>query len=283
MYGDSEVLIGKWFAANPDKRKDVFLCSKFGYKIVPGAPHAVDSTPEYCHQAIEKTLNRLGVPFVDLYYIHRLDLVTPIEKTMRAMVELKTQGKIKYIGLSECSAESLRRAHAVHPITCVQMEYSPFFLGIESPKYRLLEAARELGVALVAFSPLGKGILGGTIRTQEDVKKPGSMRSHLPWFGEETLEKNIAVVDKITELAQKKGATTAQLTLAWILAQGDDFFAIPGTTKQHRLEENLGALALTLNSEEEKEVRKRAEGVEGLRLPEYGLKFSYADTPPLEE
>ena len=143
----------------------------------------VDSTPEYCREAIEKSLKRLGLPSIDLYYVHRLDKVTPIEKTIRAMAELKNSGKIKYLGLSECSAESLRRAYAVHPISCVQVEYSPFCLDIESPQNRLLEVARELRVAIVAYSPLGNGFLSGTIRAREDFTKPGDLRGGLPWPG----------------------------------------------------------------------------------------------------
>ena len=149
---------------------------------------SIDSTPEYCHQSIEKSLARLGLPFVDLFYVHRLDKVTPIEKTMAAMVELKNAGKIKHIGLSECSANSLRRAYAVHPVTCVQVEYSPFCKDIESAT-RMLEVARGLDVAIVAYSPLGNGFLGGNIRSREDVSKPGDFRGHLPWLSDENLDK----------------------------------------------------------------------------------------------
>jgi aryl-alcohol dehydrogenase-like predicted oxidoreductase len=220
------------------------------------------------------------LPYVDLYYVHRLDQVTPIEKTMEAMVELKEAGKIKYLGLSECSAESLRRAHAVHPISCVQMEYSPFCRDIELPKYRLLQVARELGVAIVAYSPLGNGLLGGGIRTREDFTKPGDLRSALPWLSEANLQKNLAIVDKISEIAKTKGATTAQLTLAWILAQGDDFFAIPGTTKVYRLEENLGSLFISLPPEEESSIRQISQTVVGERFQTM-MGQSFRDTPPL--
>lgn len=149
-YGDSEDLLGKWLAASPEKRKDIFLATKFGIKPVKTPPETtMDSSPEYCRECIDSSLSRLGLPFVDLYYVHRLDKITPIEKTMQTMVDLKNAGKIKYIGLSECSAESLRRAHVVHPVPCVQVEYSLLCTEIESPKRRLLEVARELGVAIV--------------------------------------------------------------------------------------------------------------------------------------
>ena len=240
----------------------------------------VDSSPAYCRQAIEKSLNRLGLPYVDLYYVHRLDKVTPIEKTMEAMVELKNAGKIKHIGLSECSAESLRRAHAIHPITCVQVEYSPFCLAIERPAIRILEVAHELGVAVVAYCPLGNGFITGALRARDDFTKPGDLRASLPWLSEENLEKNVAVVDRLSELAKAKGVTTAQLSLAWVLAQGEDVFPIPGTTKVHRLEENLGSLFVSLSQEEERAVRLFAKDVLGGRVQEkHG--YTFADTPAL--
>ena len=200
---------------------------------------------------------------------------------MRVMVELKNEGKIKYIGLSEPSAASLRRAYAIHPIACVQNEYSPFCLEVET---KTLETARELGVAIVAFSPLGRGILTGAIRGVEDVRGEGDMRhtSGLPWFQEDNLKKNVELADRIGALAKKKGVTVAQLTLAWVLAQGDDFFAIPGTKSAERLRENLGALDVEVEEEEEKEIRKLADEVAGARVMEAHSQANYADTP-LEE
>ncbi|CAI7642067.1 unnamed protein product [Penicillium viridicatum] len=277
-YGTSEDVLGKWFSANPNKRKDIFLSSKFGMILSPGT-FKIDSTPEYCRKAIESSLRRLNVPYLDIYYIHRLDKVTPVEKTMEAMVELKNAGKIKHIGLSECSAESLRRAHAVHPITAVQVEYSLFCRAIESPQYRLLETARELGVAIVCYSPLGNGFLANTIRTKEDVK-PGDARSNLPWLTEENLEQNVAVVDKIAKIAASKGVSSAQLALAWLLAQGDDIFPIPGTTKTHRLVENLESVRVSLSADEEKELREIADGIVGGRFQEM-TGYAFGDTPPL--
>ncbi|KAK3725962.1 hypothetical protein LTR37_000110 [Vermiconidia calcicola] len=283
-YNDSEDLLGKWFAANPEKRQDIFLATKFAITTVfednKVVSHGVDSTPEYCRKAIEESLKRLGVDFVDLYYIHRLDKVTPIEKTMEAMVELKNAGKIKRVGMSECSADSLRRAYAVHPITAVQIEYSPFCRDIESPKIKLLETARELGVAVVCYSPLGNGILTGTIRSKEDFSKPGDLRFILPQLKEENLAHNVAVVDRLAEMAEKKKATPAQLVLAWLLSQGDDVFPIPGTTKAHRLQENLGSLTVPVSSEDDKAIRELGDNIKGGRFQE-ATGHAFADTPPL--
>ena len=276
-------MIGKWFAANPEKRKDVFLATKFAIQVDRSGAKPkvnVDSSPAYCKTAIEKSLKRLGLPYVDLYYVHRLDKVTPIEKTIEAMVELKEAGKINHLGMSECSAESLRRAHAVHPITAVQLEYNPFCLAIESSATPLLKTARELGTAIVAYCPLGHGFITGVIRTREDVMKPGDSRAMVPWLKEENFDNNIAVVDQISNIAEKKGVTTAQLTLAWLLAQGEDIFPIPGTKKIHRLEENLASMKIVLTPEEEGAVRKAAQGIVGGRVQDR-LGYTFADTPPL--
>ncbi|CAI7632568.1 unnamed protein product [Penicillium bialowiezense] len=280
-YGDSEDLLGRWFSANPEKRKNIVLATKFGIRTTPGvAGFSVDSTPEYCGRAIEGSLQRLGLPFVDIYYVHRLDKVTPIEKTMEAMVGLKAAGKIKHIGLSECSAASLRRAHAVHPVTCVQVEYSLFCKDIESPQTQLLHVARELGVAIVAYSPLGNGLLGGAIRSREDVTKPGDSRGALPWLSEENIEHNIGVLDRISRVAQSMSISSAQLALAWLLAQGDDIFPIPGTSNIHRLEENLGALSVSLSDGNERKLREASGEIVGGRF-QARTGYDFADTPSL--
>jgi aryl-alcohol dehydrogenase-like predicted oxidoreductase len=223
----------------------------------------------------------LGLPFIDIYYVHRLDKVTPIEKTMEAMVELKSAGKIKYIGLSECSAESLRRAHAVHPVTCVQVEYSLFCKDIETQQTQLLEAARELGVAIVAYSPLGNGFLSGDIRWRDAVTKPGDSRGVLPWLAEENIQHNLTVIEKISELAGSMGLTPAQLALAWLLAQGDDIFPIPGNSKIHRLEENLGSLFVALSEDRERSLREISAAILGGRF-QAKTGYAFADTPKLE-
>lgn len=200
------------------------------------------------------------------------------------MVELKQEGKIKYLGLSECSSESLRRAHKVHPITAVQMEYSPFALEIESPKYnKLLETCRELGVALVAYSPISRGFLSGTLKSPDDFEETDG-RKNTPRFNKENFPKNLELVDKIVSLATKKGVTPAQLTLAWLLAQGDDIFPIPGTRRQDRLVENLDSLKIVLTKEEEQEIRRTCDELEviGNRYGDFFNFALFADTPPLE-
>jgi hypothetical protein len=280
IYGDSEDLLGKWFAANPDKRKDIFLATKFANRFFPDGTRAVDSSGPYCKEACEKSLKRLGLPYVDLYYCHRLDGKTPVEQTVRAMAELKSEGKIKYLGLSECSAESLRRAYKVHPIHAVQIEYSPWALDIESPQIDLLRTCRELGVAVVAYSPIGRGMLSGTIRSPDDLPET-DFRRMSPRFSAENFPKNIELVDKIGEIAQRKGVTPTQLTLAWLMAQGNDIIPIPGTTKVERLEENLGSLKVEISKEEEREIRKICEEAEihGGRYPEAFSSSLFADTP----
>jgi aryl-alcohol dehydrogenase-like predicted oxidoreductase len=280
MYGDNEDLLGKWFAANPSKRSDIFLATKFAVKD----GHVIDSTPEYAKQACAKSLKRLGLEQIDLYYCHRVDQKTPIEKTVRAMKELKDEGKIKYLGLSEVSSETLRRAHKVHPITAVQVEYSPFALDIESKQIDLLKTCRELGVAVVAYSPLNRGMLAGALKGPEDFEE-GDFRAFAPRFSKENFPKNLKLVDELSAIAKSKNVTPSQLTLAWLMAQGKDIFPIPGTTKLERLKENLGAFDVSLSVQEETEIRKASEAAEvgGERYPESFMKACYADTPPLNE
>ena len=280
IYADNEDLLGKWFAANPDKRKDIFLATKFAGKILPDGSRGFDSSGPYCREACDKSLRRLGLPYVDLYYCHRLDRKTPIEQTVRAMAELKKEGKIKYLGLSECSAKTLRRAYKVHPIHAVQIEYSPWALDIESPQIDLLRTCRELGVAVVAYAPIGRGMLSGTIRSRDDLPE-GDFRLVAPRFSAENFPKNMQLVDRIGEIAKKKGVTAAQLTLAWLMAQGDDIIPIPGTTKVERLEENLGSLKVKISKEEEQEIRKLCTEAEihGARYPETIAMALFADTP----
>ena len=224
----------------------------------------------------------MGISQIDLYYCHRVDGKTPIEKTVEAMAELKKAGKIKYLGLSEISSATLRRAHAVHPITAVQIEFSPFALEIETKQIDLLATCRELGVAVVAYSPLCRGILSGALRSPDDFAEDDFRRS-MPRFSAENFPKNLKLVDQITELAKEKSVTASQLTLAWLLAQGDDIFPIPGTTKVNRLKENLGALDVKLSKEEEQHIRKASEeaDVGGERYAPQLMAQCYADTPAL--
>lgn len=279
LYGDNEELVGKWIKANPEKRDDIFLATKFA---VAAGTRVVDSSPEYCKQACDKSLKRLGVKQIDLYYCHRVDGKTPIEKTVEAMAHLKKEGKIKYLGLSEISSETLRRAHKVHPISAVQVEYSPFALEIESEQVNLLKTCRELGVAVVAYSPLSRGMLTGALKSPDDFEE-GDFRKFAPRFSAENFPKNLELVNKLQEIAKRKGLTAGQLTLAWLMAQGDDIFPIPGTTRADRLEENVGSLKVELSKEEEQEIRKACNAAEvgGTRYPEAYMHTTYADTPPL--
>ncbi|CAK7238647.1 MAG: hypothetical protein STHCBS139747_000065 [Sporothrix thermara] len=282
IYQDSEDLLCKWFKANPEKRKDVFLSTKFGSKM-SGLSMSLDSSPEYCRASLAKSLSRMGLDYIDLYYVHQIDGKTPIEKTMEPLVEFKKEGKIRHIGLSNCSADTLRRAHAVHPITAVQMEYSLFCAEIESPERRVLATARELGVAIVCFSPLGRGILSGSITKSADLESSGDMRRKfgLPWYQDGNLEKNLEIVAKIGEIAKAKGVTTPQLCLAWLLAQGDDIFPIPGTRSIERLQQNLDSLKVTVTDDEVKQLRELGKQVAGGPILE-GLEATrFGDSPAL--
>lgn len=289
FYGDSEDLLGKWFAANPDKRADVFLATKYAARMKdPDAAVAadnvlLDTSPEWTKKSCSQALDRLKTDYIDLFYVHRMDGKTPIELTVRAMAELVKEGKIRHIGLSEVSAATLRRAHAVHPITAVQVEYSPFSLEIEDPQIALLSTCRELGIAVVAYSPVGRGMLTGAVRSRADMD-PSDTRLTIPRFSEENFPKNLALVDKIVDLARARGVTPAQLTLAWLLAQGDDIFPIPGTTNPGRLEENNGGASISLTDEEVATIRKACDkAVVGLRVQTEFAFLNLQDSPPLEE
>ncbi|TVY12832.1 Aldo-keto reductase yakc [NADP(+)] [Lachnellula arida] len=281
MYLDSEDLVGKWFQRT-GKREQIFLATKFGNKMVDGV-RSVDSSPGYAKEACARSLKRLGVERIDLYYCHRVDKRVPIEKTVQAMVELKNEGKIKYLGLSEVSADTLRRACKVHHIDAVQIEYSPFATDIEHPSVNLLKTCRELGVATVAYSPLGRGFLTGAYRSPSDFEE-GDFRLNAPRFSAENFPKNLKLVDGISALAKKKNCTPGQLSLAWLLAQGDDIIPIPGTKKIKYLEENLGALDVKLSESEEREIRAEVEKAEvhGARYPEAMMGALFADTVALD-
>ncbi|KAL2203400.1 Aldo/keto reductase [Sarocladium strictum] len=280
IYGDSEDVIGKWFKLHPERRKDIFVASKFGLKATESGIVA-DSSPEYCRECIDRSLTRLGVDQIDLYYIHRVDPAIPIEKTMEVMAELVQQGKIKYVGLSEISSATLRRAAAIHPIAAVQAEYSLSTTDIEGPKgTNLLDTCRELGVTIFAYSPLGRGILTGQLRAAADVSEPGDHRAGMHRFQGENLQKNLEVVDKIEQIAKKKGRTPGQLALAWLGAQGPDIIPIPGTKRIKYLEENFEAVTVELSEEELASLKKLIKEVEisGERDTAFG---AYLDTAPL--
>lgn len=212
-----------------------------------------------------------------------MDEKVPIEETVKAMAELKAEGKIRYLGLSECSARTLRRAHAVHPIAAVQMEYSPFALEIESEQTDFLRTARELGVKIVAYSPLGRGFLTGTIKSRSDIEETDSRWRH-PRFSETHFPENLKLVETLAGIAARKGVTPGQLALAWVLAQGEDFIPIPGTKRVKYLEENGGAIEVKLSTGEVAEIRAEIEkvgGGKGERYPPQLLAKCFGDSPEL--
>ncbi|KAH9887274.1 Aldo/keto reductase [Cubamyces lactineus] len=282
VYGDNEDMIGEWFKRT-GKRDEIFLATKCGLRPEPGK--VVSGDPAYIHKAIVKSLQRLGTDHVDLYYLHRADPTVPIELSVRAMAELVKEGKVKYLGLSEVSSETLRRAHAVHPIAALQVEYSPFCLDIEDEKIGLLKTARELGVTIVAYSPLGRGLLTGRYKSVDDFA-PNDWRRNAPRYTQNFPE-ILKLCDTLSAVGKKYDATAGQIALAWLLAQGDDIIPIPGTTKIANIKENIGALSIQLSPEDVEEVRKAAlaadAGIEGDRYPAEHMAFLFADTPPLQE
>ncbi|KAI1120736.1 aldo-keto reductase [Nemania abortiva] len=283
MYGPftNEKLIGRWFKET-GRRDEIFLATKFANKIVDGK-WQVDGRPEYVKAACNASLERLQTDHIDLYYQHRVDTTTPIEHTVKAMAELKAEGKIRYLGLSECSARTLRRAYAVHPIAAVQMEYSPFALEIESPDTNLLKTARELGVKVVAYSPLGRGFLTGAITSRDDLAE-NDMRKGMPRFSEENFGGNLKLVQLLSSIAKEKGATPGQLAIAWLLAQGDDIIPIPGTKRLKYLEENMKSVDITLTKEEESKIRQAVDSVGGSKGARYGPATTaalFGDSPEL--
>ncbi|ETT23411.1 aldo-keto reductase [Rhodococcus aetherivorans] len=248
MYGPftNENLVGRAVA---DRRDRVVLATKFGNeRAEDGTRLGINGRPEYVHTACDASLRRLGVDHIDLYYQHRVDKTVPIEDTVGAMAELVQAGKVRHLGLSEASAETIRRAHAVHPITALQTEYSLFTRDIED---EILPALRDLGIGLVPYSPLGRGILTGAITAPSDLESSDSRRTaYFPRFQGAALEANLALVTAVRRLARSKNCTPGQLALAWVLAQGDDVVPIPGTKRVRFLEENVAAAAVSLTADE---------------------------------
>ena len=269
MYGvgRNEELVGR---AIRDQRDTVVLATKFGNVRAPdGTFLGVNGKPEYVKQACDASLKRLGVDVIDLYYQHRVDPQTPIEDTVGAMADLVREGKVRYLGLSEAAPETIRRAHAVHPITALQSEYS---LWTRDPEDELLPLCAELGIGFVAYSPLGRGFLTGAIRNIDDLA-PDDWRRNNPRFQGENFQRNLALVDAVHELAKAKGCTAAQLALAWVLARDEGIVPIPGTRSIERLEENVRAADLSLGDDE---LRRLDEIVPpgaaaGTRYPEAGM------------
>jgi len=281
IYGPytNEELIGRWFKQT-GRRKEIFLATKFGNAIdSKTGKRGIRGDKEYVRQALEASLKRLGIDYVDLYYQHRVDKNTRIEETVEAMAELVKEGRVRYLGLSECSARTLRRAHKVHPIAACQLEYSMFSLDIERSEIGLKEACDELGVAIVAFSPLGRGMFTGEIKSRSDLQE-GDFRLVLPRFSEENFSKNFEVVKMIAQLAEKKGCTSGQLALAWLLRQGDNVIPLFGSRQFKHVEENLGALKVNLSDEEVREIREVVVNadIRGERYPPEIMANSYLDT-----
>jgi aryl-alcohol dehydrogenase-like predicted oxidoreductase len=246
MYGPftNELLVGRAIAG---RRDQVVVATKFGNeRREDGSWVGINGTPDYVHRACDASLQRLGTDHIDLYYQHRVDPDTPIEETVGAMAELVQQGKVRRIGLSEASPSTLRRAHAVHPITALQTEYS---LWSRDPEAEILPTVRELGVGFVAYSPLGRGFLSGAIRKPDDLA-PDDFRRHHPRFQGENFEQNLRLVERVEELAREKGVTASQLALAWVLAQGEDIVPIPGTKRVRYLEENVAATEIELTPDD---------------------------------
>lgn len=267
MYGPytNEELVGK---AIKDFRKNITLATKFGIIRDPNDPtkRGINGKPEYVRSSVEGSLKRMQTDVIDLYYLHRKDPNTEIEETVGAMAELVKQGKIRGIGLSEVNADTLRRAHAVHPITALQSEYS---LWTRDPEDGVLQTCKELGIAFVPYSPLGRGFLTGQYKKFEDFDQD-DYRRNSPRFQGENFQKNLDLVKKIEEMAAQKGCTAAQLALAWVMAQEDNIFPIPGTKHIKYLDENIGAVNVQLTQEDLDEIEKIApKGVAaGTRYPE---------------
>ena len=246
MYGPftNEKLVGK---AIKDRRDKVILATKFGnVRSEDGRFLGINGKPSYVKQACEDSLKRLGVDYIDLYYQHRVDNNTPIEETIQAMAELVKEGKVKYIGMSEAAAETIRRAAKVHPITALQSEYS---LWSRDPEDDILDCVRELGIGFVAYSPLGRGFLTGKFKKPEDIPE-NDFRRHHPRFQGNNFYQNLKLVDSVKEIALDKGVTPGQLALAWVLAQGDDIVPIPGTKHIEYLKENIAAVDIELSQED---------------------------------
>jgi aryl-alcohol dehydrogenase-like predicted oxidoreductase len=272
MYGPykNEELVGE---AIEGRRDRVVLATKFGIVRDPNNPHtrSINGRPEYVRKSCEGSLKRLGVGYIDLYYQHRVDPNTPIEETVGAMGELVREGKIRYIGLSEASTQTLRRAHKVHPITALQSEYS---LWSRDPEEEILKTCRELGVGFVAYSPLGRGFLSGRFRSFDDLPQ-GDQRRNWPRFQGDNFKKNLDLVGQVGRMAAERHCTPSQLALAWVLAQGKDIVPIPGTKHVEFLEDNVDALEVKLTQEDLQRLEKVFPhgAAAGPRYPEHMMKL----------
>jgi len=267
-WGHNETLLSRVLR---DRRGEIVLATKFGQTQTAGT-NGVDGRPEYVQLACEASLKRLGVDVIDLYYQHRVDPNVAVEDTVGAMAKLVEQGKVRFLGLCEARPERIRRAQAVHPIAAVQTEYSLLY-RVEAEE--TLKTTRELGISFVAYSPLGRGFLTGAVRSLDDLK--GDRRGQHPRFSVENFDHNRALVERVEAIAREKGCTPAQLTLAWLLAQGDDVVPIPGTKQLARLEDNIGALAVRLTPADLARISAAvpADAVAGTRYPAGGMRGVY--------
>jgi aryl-alcohol dehydrogenase-like predicted oxidoreductase len=268
-FGHNEELVGK---AIKDRRDDVVLATKFGNLGASGSKIA-DGRPEYVISSCEKSLKRLGVEVIDLYYQHRVDPAVPVEDTFGAMARLVEQGKVRTLGISEARPATIRRAHAVHPLAAVQNEFSLLY---RTEAEETLSTTRELEISFVAYSPLGRGLLTGAVESPSDLGETDARRRH-PRFAAGNLSHNMALVQRIGDIARAKQCTPGQLALAWLLAQGDDIIPIPGTKRKQRLAENIGALAIRLSDDELAQIAAAipAGAAAGLRYPEGQMKSVY--------
>ena len=268
--GHNEELLGK---AVKGRRDSVILATKFGLRLIDGGGVTPpNGTPVYMKAACEESLRRLDVDVIDLYYAHRVDPTVPIEDTVGAMAELVQEGKVRYLGLSEAGGGTIRKGHAVHPITAVQTEYSLWSRDVEP---EVIPTCAELGIGFVPYSPLSRGFLTGVYNSAGDAVAAGDSRSFMPRFTEEHFDANKALVDKLAEVAAAKGCTVAQLAIAWVLAQGAHIVPIPGTRKIERLEENLGTLDVALSDEDLSAIEEAspANAVSGTRYPEAAMSL----------
>jgi aryl-alcohol dehydrogenase-like predicted oxidoreductase len=267
----NEELVGK---AIHDRREHVILATKFGIvRSADPTSRSINGRPEYVRAACNASLKRLNVDTIDLYYQHRVDHHVPIEETVGAMAELVRAGKVRYLGLSEAAPETIRRAHAVHPIAALQTEYS---LWSRDPEEEILSTVRELGIGFVAYSPLGRGFLTGQIKRYEDLAQD-DFRRQSPRFQGNNFERNLKLVRRVEKIAKKKGCTAAQLALAWVLSRGDDVIPIPGTKRRSYLEQNIAAVDITLTVEELRRIEELApRGIaSGPRYPEELMRLEY--------
>jgi aryl-alcohol dehydrogenase-like predicted oxidoreductase len=272
IYGPhtNERLVGRAIAGRRDRFE---IATKFGFAINPDNPRArlTDGSPENVRRAVEGSLERLGIDHIDLYYQHRVDPEVPIEETVGAMAELVQAGKVRYIGLSEASPETIRRAHAVHPLAAVQTEYS---LWTRDPEAEVLPTLRELGIGFVAYSPLGRGFLTGQIRSVDDLSEDDWRRTN-PRFQEDAIQENLRLAERVRELAAERGVAPGQLALAWVMAQGEDIVPIPGTKRVSYLEENAGAADIELSADDVAALEEVVSGhaVAGTRYAERDMQL----------